>query len=849
MTQPSGGADSLRAELPKWSNSQDSWIRAIVTDVLQTRVQCADAAIDRYLRLLLAEKGLSDGPVEAVPHIEEKQLAGNQLDPVRIDSLRVGDGVNAIKAGAQIDFALGVTVIFGENGSGKSGFVRLLKRAAGVRTAEDILHNVRGAPRPTPSASFSVTIGASSTPVEWKNEFGIVPLNRASIFDARGARLHVEEDLSYVYTPGELLLFPAVQNGIERVRTTLDREITARTPGTNTLLTSFDRACTIYATIETLGAATDVGPIRKYAALPDHADAAIESLKSEIDVLTSTNIQTELRRARDRATVVQALKTAVDAGMAFDVSKYAALIEACNVATRRRDEAGSKAFDGLEIPGALTEVWRAFISAGEEYLRAHATEGYPHAVDSCVYCRQPLGAKAIELIQKYRDFSNNDIKTALDKAERDVREHTESVAALAIDVLQQQHATEASSEDDVLAPLMPLLERMRKLAASVASRTAIAWPEMNLDLAAAEKIVSAESKLLAGLILDLQSSVEQRQETLKRKRTDLTDLLGRKTTNDLLPQIERRVSDAKWVSQASLVRNGFTTALRSLTEAAKEASEELLNKGFEKRFQEECRRLRAPSVALNFPGRQGQVTRRKTVAAYKPSQILSEGEQKALALADFFAEVTAVPASSPVIFDDPITSMDYRRIHEVCDRIVALSREHQTIVFTHNIWFAAELLAKADKKSCRYFDIRSEGGDSGVLSAANHPRVDTAAQVSNRVKQLIEGAGKVQGEVKAALVEKGYEVLRGFCEIIVEHEMLKGVVQRYAPNIMMTKVEKINVDKLREGMSVVMTVFEKACRYIASHSQPIETQGIRPTLDELKADYEAVLKARDPHKD
>jgi hypothetical protein len=50
-------------------------------------------------------------------------------------------------------------------------------------------------------------------------------------------------------------------------------------------------------------------------------------------------------------------------------------------------------------------------------------------------------------------------------------------------------------------------------------------------------------------------------------------------------------------------------------------------------------------------------------------------------------------------------------------------------------------------------------------------------------------------------------------------------------------------------MSAITPVFEKACRYIASHSQPIETQGIRPTLNELKADYQAVLKAREPHKE
>ena len=98
-------------------------------------------------------------------------------------------------------------------------------------------------------------------------------------------------------------------------------------------------------------------------------------------------------------------------------------------------------------------------------------------------------------------------------------------------------------------------------------------------------------------------------------------------------------------------------------------------------------------------------------------------------------KVTCVPASSPVVFDDPITSMDYRHIHEVCDRIIALAEDHQIIVFTHNIWFAAELLGKADKKKWKYYDLRLEGGDAGVVTAATHPRVDTIAQVSARVRR------------------------------------------------------------------------------------------------------------------
>ena len=846
--QQQAGAQVLHALLPRWANNQDGWPRTIAGDVLKNRVQPSDLDIDRYLKLLLSEKKLSDGAFQAVPNIEEKQVDANPLEAVRMDSLKVGDGINALKPGAQIDFAPGVTVIFGENGSGKSGFVRVLKRAAGLRTAEDILHNVRGDKRPTPSGTFTVTVGTAGQTIPWKNEFGIAPLNRVSIFDARGARLHVEDDLTYVYTPGELTLFPLVQNAIERVRTALEAAIVAKTPGPNVILASFDRSCSIYAIIETLRAATDQDEIKKYAVLPDNVDATIESLNIEVDALKSSNIQNALKRSRDRAAVVKVLKTAIETANAFDIATYVSRVQARDQASRRRDEAGSKAFEGLGITGVLSEEWRQFIQAGEEYLKKNTAQTYPNTDDPCTYCQQPLTAKAVELVKKYRDFSNNAIRAALDTAEGQLRDYVAPIVNTKMDTIQQQLAAETNGGEDVLNPITDVIEQTKKLSLDVAACSAIDWQDKGPSLAAAETVVSGEETRLTGLIASLQTSVEERQAALKAKQTELTELQGKKTTNTLLPLIEKRVSDAKWVTRATIVKSNLTGVLRSLTEAAKDASDELLNKDFGRRFEDECKLLRAPNVTLNFPGRQGQVTRRKLVASYKPSQVLSEGEQKALALADFLAEVTSVPASSPVVFDDPITSMDYRRIHEVCDRIVALAEDHQIIVFTHNIWFAAELLSKADKKSWKYYDIRLEGGDAGVVTAALHPRVDTIAQVSARVKKMIDGAEKQEGEIKAALVEKGYEELRGLSEIVVEHEMLKGVVQRYAPNVMMTKLDKINVGKLQESVAAIMPVFDKSCRYIASHSQPPETQGIRPTLDELKADYDTVLKAREPHK-
>ena len=141
---------------------------------------------------------------------------------------------------------------------------------------------------------------------------------------------------------------------------------------------------------------------------------------------------------------MKALKTAIETAKAFDVATYASRVQARDQASRRRDDAGSKAFEGLGIPGVLSEEWRQFIQAGEEYLKKNTAETYPSTDDPCAYCQQPLTAKAVELVKKYRDFSNNEIKTALDTAERQLRDYVAPVVDIKADTLQQQLAAETN---------------------------------------------------------------------------------------------------------------------------------------------------------------------------------------------------------------------------------------------------------------------------------------------------------------------------------------------------------------------------------------------------------------------
>jgi ABC-type multidrug transport system ATPase subunit len=204
---------------------------------------------------------------------------------------------------------------------------------------------------------------------------------------------------------------------------------------------------------------------------------------------------------------------------------------------------------------------------------------------------------------------------------------------------------------------------------------------------------------------------------------------------------------------------------------------------------------------------------------------------------------------APVIFDDPINSLDYIRMREVVNRIVALCESRQVIVFTHNIWFTTELLARFEKKpqDCFYFDVARDGVRVGIVSKGTHPRSDTYSNLRGRINTLIQSAENLTGEVQAAIVEKAYELIRNVCEVIVEQELLQGVTQRYQPNVMMTRLPNINFARLEAAVAAITPLFEDCCRYIGSHSQPMETLNVRPTLDTLKADWKKLQEARDAY--
>ncbi|WP_324276967.1 AAA family ATPase [Blastococcus brunescens] len=666
-----------------------------------------------------------------------------------------------------------------------------------------------------------------------------------SIFDSPSVNFHVDDDLEYVYVPAVLALFNHVISGIKAVQSRIESGVSDLKAESTTLLSRFPKESSVYPLIETLGASTDLEDLKGRVDNDPKVDGRIDALRRAVAALEANTVAAQITFHQRAERVLSQATTAATVLNGFDVTAYNT-----SLAKRVELQADYKAFRAelfaaADLPADPEESWEAFVAGGEVYRQHLAALGV-HDIDRCLYCRQPLSDPAKDLVKKYGDYLS-------DKISADITATTAQLTTLtaAVRSIQISEMTSLLREYEGRDDQPSFYEHLQRLEALVlAVRAAVADDRAATSDAQAQATtllthVEAAHVHASDELHELGEQARNRASALSDKKKEVSELVAAAELAKSWSTIQNQVRNAKEADRLKILARALPNHCRAVTDLSKDASDQLINKSFDKLFVEECRALRAPSLKVEFVGRQGKAQRRKVLSGkYKPSRVLSEGEQKVLAMADFLAEARLAGITAPVIFDDPVSNLDHRRINEVAQRVAVLTENNQVIVFTHDIFFATTLLGLFEQsKRCSYFHITDEEG-KGTVTRATGPRWDSLSNLKKNVNQTIQAAKVVDGEARAALVREGYDWIRAWCEVFAETELLKGVSQRYQPNIRMTVLPNIKTEALPEAIAVVTRVFEDACRYIAGHSQPLPTLGVSPTLSGLETHWGELQECR-----
>lgn len=198
-------SDTVLEQILAWSQSRPGWQR----DALRRLViegYPDEPGLQTILALCKKEHG-NPSIAEVAESLAQEHLP---VDPGAGESISLGAianvvGVNQLAPAQSLPFEPhGLTVVYGQNGAGKSGYTRILKRACRSRHAGDIMPDVYGPP-PAGHATAELTImrasGASES-IAWTND-GRPPeiLSAITVFDRDAASVHVRKKNEVWFRP------------------------------------------------------------------------------------------------------------------------------------------------------------------------------------------------------------------------------------------------------------------------------------------------------------------------------------------------------------------------------------------------------------------------------------------------------------------------------------------------------------------------------------------------------------------------------------------------------------------------------------------------------------------------
>lgn len=840
--------------LVEWANIAPEWARYIVRNVIDNKAPLNGKSIATAYKLFLQENGLEERTLPDEPLLIASNADTETIAPLTITSLSDVIGVNALGTGNVIKPDPHLTILFGENGTGKTGYSRIFKALADSRTVDkEILGNIAHTQPEAMSATIKYRLGDNDEQChEWHGEKGVPPFTRMSIFDSRAVKLHVDDDLDYTYTPAVLALFEHVTTGVKSVQEAAKREAGTPSAVPPDILSRFDGKTGVYQQIASLSAATDLAHLKSLAETAPDVDVRIEKQRTKVAELESNTISLKIREMQRVERGLSQVCEAVRAIEDFDVDSYEQ--ERQKLKQLKDDYRAFRAtlFKEADLPLDPDDTWMLFIKSAEDY-RQHLEAHSAYDAECCLYCRQPLQDMARTLINKYAELLEDNLSTSIKDSKARLKALSERVTSVELSearAFAQEHI-DSDEKPVYYHKIDQVINAFEAVYEAFSDSEQITSPAINaVTVNSAE--LETELKNLTQERKRLQDQDTNRTETLKEEKQHLAELVAAAELGKSWIKIEEFVCKAKWVARLNDGSSQFTRLIRSLTDYAKRANEQFVDNNFDTLFAEECKALRAPELTVRHIGRTGRAQRRRRLTGdHNPSAVFSEGEQKVLAMADFLAEARLSGVTAPVVFDDPVSSLDHRRVGEVAERVAALSETAQVIVFTHDVLFTAGLLqiTTRNRQQCAYFKISEDNGNKGFIVPGRHPRWDTISKISGRINSVLQDAkASRDADERDELVQKGYSLIRSWCEVFVEMEVFAGVSQRYQPNVSMANLTKVKVNLLPEVIDKVSRVFNDACRCIEGHSQPLTSLGVTPTPIDLEKHWYELQAVRDYYR-
>ena len=840
---------TLAEDLVAWAASQPGWKKGALARFCRNKA-FTDEEIAELAEQILTGIELSASNI-AIGDIPGASTSG---DRVVLNSVYEVSGINALLPGQTLAFSeSGLTIIYGTNASGKSGYARLLREAVTARVKGELLGDVFSEDDAEQVAKVKFAVGDDVRVWELGDD-QTRELTSIRFYDKDCGEDYISKAAEITYRPYALTLLDRLQALCRRLQSNLDRRLELSMQSFPDL-PNLEEGTVAAAFIDNLNKNTTTQEIKDAVNLAsDHTEVLAAKIQEEarlratdpnkekarLNVLSNcwSRVKDQVERLYE-STSTEGIRTVASSKSSAEDLRKAAKI------------ASSAQFTEEPLDGVGSETWRALWNAAREFSKSEAYHDHEFPVVGegtvCVLCQQPLSSDAADRLSRFERFIT-------DTTSRDAERAENALVGLRSGLVLLQ--TVPSAVTEALTKLQASGEDAETTSKWIADATraaeqVIQWIDgVATDLPAATNTKPSSAIEIRQLKLAADAEAidsESFDTSLGSLRSEISELKARGELAIVEKNLEQAVANFKERDKIEAARRQTITT--GITQKATDLTTTYVTALARDQFTREAERLDLQRVTLNpVGGRHTSTLEHQTEllganVRVSVSDVLSEGEQTALGLAGFLTEVILDESKSAVVFDDPVSSLDAGRRSKVAKRLMDLAAERQVILFTHEITFVHELMRQAEDHSHdvvprsiqRFGDRPGKVSDKFPWAAQDIPqRLDELGTDLARMRRERSG---MDDDVYAKQVRLWAGNLSETWERAVNLEIVNQVVDRGTNQVkplklkILPKFDQTDHDEFQNGYAQVSS-------WAPRHDNAPEENFQAPGFDELELELE-----------
>lgn len=830
-----------------WSQNKPIFVRDALRRLITT-TNLTQNDIDELVQLVKIECGDTSITLNPIPldntHIPTiTQLTGNYP---KLISLCNPINICALHNQGNLQFSnMGLTVVYGNNGSGKSSYSRILRKLCWSRNPSVTLKkNVFNPSASQQQVDFIIENNGLNVPITWTENSPSNPiLNSIFVFDNECGDIYINNENPTEYKPVGIDVLEKLITTFTSIHQTLGNSIISYNTQKPLLPQNLHQTNILqwYGTIENLERAIVDSQIQFSQADSDRKQQLTSLTTSQNPQQNITNLTNQQTRINGYIQQFLQIENLFNEQNINEVRANRSTFESANQAYQI---ATSELQNINTLEGFGTTPWRTLWESAKNFaISSNLSDGqnFPSLVslEKCVLCQQELDETAQQRLMTFSQFVLNDVSTQLNSINSIIQQKIHSYNSLSIPPIENLAELEQFIPD--------FRESYNQFSDTVVANrnSIISFLQNGVDLNISLQTLSPS---ISNIIQRIEAEIAQNNQLLQNRNSlvaELNELNAKEFLFNNKATILQYFDEYKyksWISQcqSQLVTTGIS---RKIGELMDNQAVNLQHQEFISHLTFFNRDLANKVWITRTRTSQGNTYQKCGLNGINESinSILSEGEQKIIALSNFLAECTIDNRLNSIIFDDPVTSldMDYRDL--IANKIVQLSQTRQIIVFTHDLSFL-RLLIDTHKTTittdCTVIGIDKYNGISGIVTdeipylAKNvQERVDSIRRILNEhdALALTDAHGR---ETKLDSARKRFRML---LERSVEEILSNKTYERFNKNIHLKKgnlssyivTEQTDVDLL-------LTLFSKYS--VTEHDGGTSTIPLLPNKDDILLD-------------